>query len=105
VKPLRDSNTTQRYTRGYRLISDTVARMSSARLAYYDQDSAHQRRDDCTACGSRITLPRLRIDHNSITMPAPSLEFDTFPRQPHKRDLEVTDAAAQLASRMHLALD
>ena len=79
--------------------------MSYERLAYDDQDSAHQMRDDCTACGSRITLPRQRIDNSSITMPAPSLEFDTFTRQPHERDLEVTDAAAHLASRMHLHLN
>jgi len=79
--------------------------MSYERLAYDDQDSAHQMRDDCTICGSRITLPRKRIDNSSLTMPTPSLEFDTFPHQVHKPDIEVSDAAAHLASRLHLHLD
>jgi hypothetical protein len=79
--------------------------MSYERLAYNDQDSAHQMRHDCTACGSRISLPRHRIDNSAITMPAPSLEFDTFARQAHKPDIEVSDAAAHLAARLHLHLD
>ncbi len=105
VQPWRDSNTTERYTREYLLVAPNVADMSYERLAYDDQDSAHRMRDDCTACGSRITLPRQRIDNSSITMPAPSLEFDSFPRRAHKPDIEVSDAAAHLASRMHLHLD
>jgi hypothetical protein len=79
--------------------------MSYERLAYDDQDSAVQMYDDCTACGSRISLPRQRIDNTSITMPAPSLQFDHFPREAHKPDIEVTEAAAHLASRLHLHLD
>ena len=79
--------------------------MSYERLAYADQDSANQMSDDCTACGSVISLPRQRIDNTAVTMPAPSLEFDHYPRQAHKPDIEVSDAAAHLASRMHLHLD
>ena len=79
--------------------------MSYERLAYDDQDSTDQMHDDCTACGSRITLPRQRIDNASVTMPAPSLEYDTFPRQVRKPEIEVSEAAAHLASRLHLHLD
>jgi len=79
--------------------------MSYQRLAYDDQDSANQMRDDCTACGSRITLPRQRIDNTSVTMPAPSLEFDQYPREVTKPEIEVSEAAAHLASRLHLHLD
>ena len=79
--------------------------MSYERLAYDDQDSTDQMRDDCTACGGRITLPRQRIDNAAVTMPAPSLEFDQFPRKAHKREIEVSEAAAHLASRLHLHLD
>ena len=57
--------------------------MTYERLAYDDQDSADQMRDDCHACGSSITLPR----------------------QAHKPEIEVTEAAAHLAARLHLHLD
>jgi hypothetical protein len=79
--------------------------MSYERLAYDDQDSTDQMRDDCTACGSRISLPHQRIDNASVTMPAPSLEFDQYPTEVRKREIEVSDAAAHLASRLHLHLD
>jgi hypothetical protein len=79
--------------------------MSYERLAYDDQDSAHQMHDDCTACGSRIALPRQRIDNSSVTMPAPSLEFDQYPREARKPEIEVSAAAAHLAARLHLHLD
>ncbi len=102
---MRDANTTERYTRDYPLVAPTVEDMSYERLAYDDQDTADQMHDDCTACGSRISLPRQRIDNTSITMPAPSLEFDHFPRQAAKPEIEVSEAAAHLASRMHLHLD
>ena len=79
--------------------------MSYERLAYDDQDTADQMRDDCTACGSRINLPHEHIDNSAVTMPAPSLEFDQYPREARKPEIEVSDAAAHLASRLHLHLD
>lgn len=79
--------------------------MSYERLAYADHDSADQMRDDCNACASSMGLPQERIDHIAFTMPAPSLEFDRQPRDLPKPEIEVSDAAAHLASRMHLHLD
>ena len=79
--------------------------MSYERLAYEDQDSANQMHDDCTACGSSITLPRQRIDNTAVTMPAPSILFEQYPREVHKPEIEVSEAAAHLASRLHLHLD
>jgi hypothetical protein len=79
--------------------------MSYERLAYDDQDSAVQMHDDCTACASRIDLPSQRIDHSAVTMPAPSLTFDAFPQHARKPEIEVSAAAAHLASRLHLHLD
>ena len=38
-------------------------------------------------------------------MPAPSLEFDQYPREVPKPEIEVSDAAAHLAARLHLHLD
>jgi hypothetical protein len=79
--------------------------MSYERLAYDDQDSTHQMHDDCTACGATLDLPRRRIDESIITMPAPSLEFEKFPREVRKPEIEVSEAAAHLATRLHLHFD
>ena len=87
------------------MVAPSVDDMSYERLAYDDQDSANQMHDDCTACGTRIELPRQRIDNSAITMPAPSLAFDQFPHQVHKPEIKVSEAAAHLASRLHLSLD
>lgn len=79
--------------------------MSYERLAYADQDSADQMHDDCTACARSISLPRQLIDNRALTMPAHSLRFDQFSREVRKPEIEVSDAAAHLASRLHLHLD
>ncbi len=79
--------------------------MSYERLAYDDQDSAHEMHDDCTACASRISLPRQRVDNQAVTMPAPSLAYDSFPQEVRKPEIEVSEAAAHLASRLHLHLN
>ncbi len=79
--------------------------MSYERLAYDDQDSAGQMHHDCHACGNTIDMPRQRIDDATVTMPAPSLEYDSFPREVRKPEIEVSEAAAHLASRLHLHLD
>ncbi len=87
------------------MVAPSVGVMSYQRLAYDDQDSAGQMHQDCTACGSQIALPRYRIDDAVVTMPAPSLEYDEFPHEVHKPEIEVSEAAAHLAARLHLHLD
>jgi hypothetical protein len=79
--------------------------MTYQRLAYDDADTAVQMHDDCTACSSSMTLPRRRVDNGAITEPAPSLRYDAFPQQTTKPVIEVSEAAAHLASRLHLHLD
>ena len=105
VKAWRDAKTTEQYTCEYPLVAPSVGDMSYERLAYDDQDSANQMHDDCTACASSIALPRQRIDHSAVTMPAPSILFEQYPREISKPEIEVSDAAAHLASRLHLHLD
>ena len=87
------------------MVAPSVGHMSYERLAYDDQDSTHQMHHDCAACGSRLTLPRRRIDESAITMPAPSLAYEEYPREVRKAEIAVSDAAAHLASRLHLHLD
>jgi hypothetical protein len=105
VKGALHANTTDRYTWDYRSVAPSVVDMSYERLAYDDQDTADQMHDDCTACGSRIDLATRSIDSRAVTMPAPSLQFDHYPREVRKPEIEVSDAAAHLASRLHLHLD
>ena len=79
--------------------------MSYERLAYDDADTAGQMHDDCAACGSHLALPRQRIDEAALAERAPSLTYDVYPRDLAKPQIEVSEAAAHLASRLHLHLD
>jgi hypothetical protein len=77
--------------------------MTYERLAYDDQDTTLKMRTDCTACASQMGLPEQRISPEDLV--APSIEFDDFPREIRKPEITVSDAAAHLASRLHLHLD
>jgi hypothetical protein len=80
--------------------------MGYERLAYDDQDTTHQMHDDCDACVAAMHLPAQRVVRPEAVMgPAPSLAYDAFPHPAHKPGIEVSDAAAHLASRLHLHLD
>jgi hypothetical protein len=72
--------------------------MSYERLAYDDADTAGKMHDDCTACGESIALPRQRTDEIRAE-DIPGLRKNTKPQ------IEVSEAAAYLASRLHLHLD
>ena len=82
--------------------------MSYQRRAYDDQDTATQMRQDCAACAASIDLPARRagrIDPSTVSAPAPSLRYAALPVESHKPVIAVSDAAAHLASRLHLHLD
>lgn len=87
------------------MVAPNVGHMSYERLAYDDADTAGQMHHDCTACGAQIALPRQRIDDAALTMPAPSLNYDEYTPETAKPQIEVSEAAAHLASRLHLHLD
>ncbi len=97
-------NTTHRYSWEYPLVAPSVEVMSYQRLAYDDHDSTGRMRSDCTACGTRIELPRQRLDDSAVTMPAPTLDNGYQPAS-HQVPLDVSEAAANVAARMHLHLD
>ena len=65
--------------------------MTYQRLAYDDQDTAVKMHTDCDACAAELG-------------PVPSIHFADFPREINKPEITVSDAAAHLASRMHLHL-
>ncbi len=78
--------------------------MSYERLAYDDPDTTVKMHTDCTACASEMGIPERRIDAD-VLGPVPSIEYADFPREIRKPVIAVSDAAAHLASRIHLHLD
>jgi len=78
--------------------------MSYERLAYDDQDTTVKMHTDCTACVSEMGVPEQRIEAEDL-LGAPSIEYADFPREVLKPEITVSDAAAHLASRLHLHLD
>lgn len=78
--------------------------MSYERLAYEDQDTTVKMHTDCTACASEMGIPDQRASLDAIGT-APSIEYADFPREILKPEITVSDAAAHLASRLHLHLD
>jgi hypothetical protein len=77
--------------------------MTYERLAYDDADSTGQMHLDCTACASQFRV-RQQIVPEALGE-APSIEYDDFPREIRKPEITVSEAAAHLASRLHLHLD
>jgi hypothetical protein len=73
--------------------------MSYERLAYDDQDTTLKMHTDCTACVSAMAPRTISLD---ALAPAPSIEYADFPREVRKPEITVSEAAAHLASRMHL---
>jgi hypothetical protein len=78
--------------------------MTYQRLAYDDQDTTGQMHLDCTACASQMGLPGPRITADLLEQ-VPALEYEDLPREILKPEITVTEAAAHLASRLHLHLD
>jgi hypothetical protein len=78
--------------------------MTYERLAYDDPDTAVKMHLDCTACATEMSLPAQLISPHDLDS-VPSIEFDDFPREIRKPEITVSEAAAHLASRLHLHLD
>jgi hypothetical protein len=76
--------------------------MDTERRAYDDLSTPHEMYDDCRAVGVKLRFDRIA---RAAALPAPSLQFEDFPRDVPKRDITVSDAAAKLANALHLHLD
>jgi hypothetical protein len=77
--------------------------MTYERLAYDDQDTALKMHLDCTACATQMGLPASIT--TDLMEQVPPLEFEALPREVRKPEITVSEAAAHLASRLHLHLD
>ena len=72
------------------------------RTSYDDLETPAQMRADCLVVGDNLRLERVA---RAAVRPAPSFHYDDFPREVRKRDIAISDAAARLASALHLHLD
>ena len=72
------------------------------RTSYDDLETPAQMRADCLVVGDNLRLERAA---RAAVRPAPSFHYDDFPREVPKRDIAISDAAARLASALHLHLD
>ncbi|GAB3990472.1 hypothetical protein [Nocardioides marmoraquaticus] len=83
--------------------------MTYDRRPYDDADTTGQMTLDAAACSARLVLPRQRAlsgvpSAADVRRPAPRLTHDAWVESP-KREIEVSEAAAHLAARLHLHLD
>ena len=78
--------------------------MTYERLAYDDQDSTVKMHLDCAACAAEMGLraPTLSAE---LLEDVPPIAYDALPREVGKREITISEAAAHLASRLHLHLD
>ena len=100
-------NTTQRYEFGYPAVANSVEAMTNrpptTRPAYDDFATPQQMHADCVEVGHNLRLERAAV--KALAADVPSLHFDDYPHEVHKRDIAVSDAAARIANALHLHLD
>jgi hypothetical protein len=73
---------------------------------YEDSSSLAQMRADCLLAQSNLESDlKLAKAARRAVEPAPSILFEDFPREITKRDIAYSEAAARLASALHLHLD
>jgi hypothetical protein len=81
--------------------------MGYQRLAYDDADHATAMRLDCDQVVAKLGLsrPSRRSIAERAVAPVPSIRFEDNDVEVAKRDIRVSEAAARLASALHLHLD
>jgi hypothetical protein len=71
----------------------------AAHLAYDELDSPSRLRADGAAAGRALRLERIA---RAAAAGPPSLDYDTYPRDVRKPEIEVDEAAARLAGAFFL---
>ncbi len=84
--------------------------MSYQPTPYFDADSTATMSADCTACAHEMQIPRTRrpgpaLISSKLMGQAPSISYDDFPREIRKTEINISEAAARLANKLHLHLD
>ncbi len=75
---------------------------ATPRASYADLESPAEMRADARRVGDNLRLERVA---RAAARPAPRLTYDEFPREVHKRDIAISEAAARLAGALHLHLN
>ncbi len=89
-------NTTHRYPSDYQSVAPSVEIMIPDTSSYDELTTPAEMHADCEAVEHRLVRAA-----SQATRPAPSLHFDEQPRERAKRDIEISDAAARLASAIY----
>jgi hypothetical protein len=79
-----------------------TALVPASHLNHDELDTPSLMGSDCLAVGANLRLDRIT---RAAVGGAPSLRFEDFPREVAKREIEISEAAARLASALHLHLD
>ena len=91
------------------MVANSVADMSYQPLPYSDADTTATMAADCTACAHEMQIPQASPLGRQVDLElmgqAPSIGYDDFPREIRKTEINVSEAAARLASKLHLHLD
>ncbi len=77
-------------------------RTPASHLTYDELSPTVEMTADCRALGANLKLERAARAAVSV---APSIHFEDYPAEVHKRDITVSAAAAKLANALHLHLD
>ncbi len=77
--------------------------MSYERIAYADQDTTVQMHDDCLVCSAHMRIPHQAFAPDPVDLSRGESGTSSVPKQ--HQEIEVSEAAAHLASRLHLHLD
>jgi hypothetical protein len=72
---------------------------SGSHLTHAELDTPARLREDGAAVGRELRLDRIA---RAAVAGAPSLEYDAYPREIGKRDIEVSAAAARIAKALGL---
>ena len=73
-------------------------------LPYADADTTTDMHSDCSACAREMRLPQVPDVSAKVLGQAPSIEYADFPREIRKTEINISEAAARLANRLHLHL-
>ncbi|MCW2834670.1 MAG: hypothetical protein JWN68_2623 [Nocardioides sp.] len=78
-------------------------RTAASHLTHDELSPTPEMAADCRAVGANLRLERAA--RAAVRGPRLSLHFEDYPAEIHKREIEVSEAAARLANALHLHLD
>lgn len=81
------------------------ASMPASRHSYDELSTLREMYVNCEAVGENLGLVRLERAFRLASQSAPSIRYEDYPHEVVKREIRVSEAAARLASALHLQWD